>query len=103
MDRSVFWRAAALQVAAVAVLSIALALALPKSFFDDWGWVVGPGAWIICAALTARLLRLPRIPALLGAAVAVQISVPAVLLGLHWLGVVIAVGLFAIWCGRLSD
>jgi hypothetical protein len=103
MNRSVLWRAAALQVAAVAALSIALALALPKSFFDDWGWIVGPGAWIVCAALTARLLRLPRLPTLLGAAVAGLISVPAVLLDLHWLGVVIAVGLFAIWCARLSD
>jgi hypothetical protein len=87
----------------VAVLSLALALALPKSFFDDWGWVVGPGAWIACAALTARQLRLPQRPTLIGAAVAGLISVPAVLLGLHWLGVVIAVGLFAAWCARLSD
>jgi hypothetical protein len=103
MNRSVLWRAAALQVAAVAVLSIALAVALPKTFFDDWGWLAGPGAWIACAALTARLLRLPPIPTLAGAAVAGLISVPAVLLGLHWLGVVIAVGLFAVWCARLSD
>jgi hypothetical protein len=100
---AVFWRAAALQVTAVAVLSIGLAVPLPQSFFDDWGWLVGPGAWIVCAALTARLLHLPPGPALLGAAVAGLISVPAVLLDLHWLGVVIAVGLFAIWCARLSD
>jgi hypothetical protein len=103
MKRSVFLRAAALQVVAVAALSIALAIALPQSFFHDWGWVVGPGAWIVCAALTARLLRLPPVPTLLGAAVAGLASVPAVLLGLHWLGVGIAVGLFALWCARLSD
>jgi hypothetical protein len=102
MDRSVLWRAAALQVVAVAVLSIALALALPKSFFDDWGWVAGPGAWIACAALTARLLRLPQRPTLIGAAAAGLVSVPAVLLDLHWLGVVVAVGVFGLWCGRLA-
>lgn len=102
MQRSVLWRAAALQVGEVAVLSLALALALPHSFFDDWGWITGPSAWILCAALTAGLLRLPRGPAMAGAALAGLASVPAVLLGLHWLGVVIAVGLFATWCGRLA-
>ena len=96
------WRAAAIQVAAVAVLSIALALALPHSFFDDWGWVTGPAAWLACSALTARLLGLPPGPTMAGAAVAGLVSVPAVLLGLHWLGVVVAVGLFALWCARLA-
>jgi hypothetical protein len=102
MRASVFWRAAALQVLAVAALSIALAVALPHNFFDDWGWVVGPGAWIVCAALTARILGLPPGPTLLGAAVAGLVSVPAVLLDLHWLGVAVAVGLFALWCARLA-
>ncbi len=103
MDRSVLWRAAALQVATVAVLSVALAVALPHSFFDHWGWAVGPVAWIACAALTARLLTLPEGRAMLGAAGAGIVSVPAVLLGVHWLGVAIAVGLFAAWCARLSS
>jgi len=103
MDGSVLWRAAALQVAAVAALSVLLALALPRSFFDDWGWLTGPAAWLLCAALTARLLDLPRARVVLGAALAGLPSIPAVVLGLHWLGVVIAVGLFAAWCGRLSS
>ena len=95
------WRAAALQVAAVAALSILLALVLPHSFFDDWGWVTGPLAWLACSALTARLLGLPPGRTIAGAAVAGLVSVPAVLVGLHWLGVVVAVGLFALWCARL--
>ncbi len=103
MDGSVLWRAAALQVGTVAALSVALALALPHSFFNHWGWLTGPVAWLLCAAVTARLLRLPRARAILGAALAGAASVPAVLLGLHWLGVVIAVGLFALWCARLSS
>jgi hypothetical protein len=102
MDRAVLWRAAALQVAAVAVLSIALALTLPHRFFDDWGWLTGPVAWLVCAALTARLLRLPVGRTLVGATLAGLVSVPAVLLGLHWLGVVVAIGLFAAWCARLA-
>ena len=96
------WRAAAIQVAAVAALSIALALALPHSFFEDWGWVTGPAAWMLCAALTARLLDLPIGPTIGGAVLAGLVSVPAVLLGLHWLGVIVAVGLFALWCARLA-
>jgi hypothetical protein len=100
MDRSVLWRAAALQVCAVALLSVVLALALPDSFFDDWGWLTGPAAWILCAALTAGLLGLPRRRTMLGAVLAGLVSLPAVLLGLHWIGVVVAVGLFAAWCAR---
>jgi hypothetical protein len=100
MDRSVLWRAAALQVGAVALLSVALALALPDRFFDHWGWLTGPAAWVLCAALTARLLGLPAGRTMLGALLTGLASVPAVLLGLHWLGVFIAVGLFAIWCAR---
>ena len=57
VDRSVLWRAALVQALAVAVLSIALALALPHSFFEDWGWLAGPGAWIVCALVTARVVR----------------------------------------------
>ena len=59
MDGSVLWRAAAFQLATVAALSVLLALALPRSFFDDWGWITGPAAWLLCAVLTARLLDLP--------------------------------------------
>jgi hypothetical protein len=44
MDVPTLWRAALLQLAAVALLSIALAIALPHSFFEDWGWIAGPAA-----------------------------------------------------------
>ena len=44
MDRSVLWRAALVQSLSVAALSIALALALPHAFFEEWGWLAGPGA-----------------------------------------------------------
>lgn len=101
MDLPTLWRAALLQLAAVALLSIALGLALPHSFFEDWGWLTGPGAWMLCAALTARVLGLPLGPALLGAVLAGLPSLLAVLVGLHWAGAVLAVGLFALWCARL--
>jgi hypothetical protein len=101
MDVSVLWRSALVQLAAVAVLSIALALALPHSFFDDWGWIAGPLAWMLCAAFTARVLDLPLAPTLLGAVLAGLPSIVAVLLNLHWEGSLLAVILFALWCARL--
>jgi hypothetical protein len=96
------WRAALLQLAVVAILSLALGLALPEDFFEDWGWIAGPGAWMLCAAFTARVLRLPLGAALLGAALAGLPSLLAVVLGIHWAGAALAVGLFALWCARLG-
>jgi len=102
MNRSLAIRSAALQAAAVAVISVALAIALPHSFFEDWGWLAGPGAWMACALLTARMLRLPIARTLLGAALAGLPSLLAVALGVHWLGAVVAVVLFGLWCGAMA-
>src|SRR3954471_18496811 len=102
MDRGNDLRAGIGQAAAVAVLSVVLALALPHSFFEDWGWLAGPGAWILCAALVARLLALPLGGALIGAALAGIPSVVFVVVGAHWLGALLAVIVFALWCGRLA-
>lgn len=101
MDVPTLWRAALLQLVAVALLSIALALTLPHDFFEDWGWLAGPAAWMLCAAFTARMLRLPLGRALLGAALAGLPSLLAVAIGIHWAGAVLAVALFALWCARL--
>jgi len=102
VDASIFWRAAALQLVAVAALSIVLGVALPHSFFEDWGWLAGPGAWLLCAAFTGRVLTLPLAPVLLGAALAGIPSAIAVVLGLHWLGAAVAVLVFAAWCARMT-
>lgn len=101
MDSRILWRAALVQLVAVAVLSIALGLALPHSFFEDWGWIAGPASWLLCAAFTARVLYLPLAPTLIGAVLAGLPSLLAVLVGLHWAGAVLAVALFAVWCARL--
>lgn len=101
VDRSVLWRAALVQLGAVAAVSIALAIALPKSFFESWGWLSGPTAWLLCAAFTARMLALPPGPTLFGAALAGLPSLLFVVLGAHWAGALLAVALFALWCARL--
>jgi hypothetical protein len=102
MDRSVLWRVVVVQAVGVAVLSAALAMALPHDFFEDWGWIAGPGAWAVCALVTARVVGLPAIPTLIGAALAGLPSLVAVIIGVHWLGAVLAIGLFALWCARLA-
>ena len=101
LDRSLLWRAAAVQTAAVAVLSVALALAFPHRFFVHWGFIAGPLAWLACALVTARVLRLRTWPTLAGAALAGIPSAIAVLIGVHWLGAAIAIGVFALWCARV--
>jgi hypothetical protein len=101
MDVGILWRAALLQLLAVTLLSFVLAAITPRDFFVDWGWIVGPAAWMLCAAFTARLLSLPLVPALTGAVLAGLPSVFAVVVGIHWIGAALAIGLFAIWCAWL--
>ena len=102
VNGSVAWRAALVQGLAVAASGVALGLALPRSFFEDYGWAAGPGVWALCALLTAAVLRLRALPVLAGAAVAGIPSLVTVLLGAHWAGVPLAVGIFAAWCGWLA-
>lgn len=100
MDGGVLWRAALAQATAVAALALLLAALLPSSFFEHWGWLSGPAAWLACAALTARLLGLPPRSTLLGALLAGIPAALALLAGVHWLGVVVAIAAFAAWCAR---
>lgn len=100
MDRSLALRAAGVQLLTVGALALALGLALPHSFFEDWGWLAGPAAWLLASVITARVLRLDLRHALIGAVLAGLVSGLATLTGLHWLGALIAIGLFGAWCGR---
>jgi len=96
----VFWRVAVVQLVAVAVLSLLLAAVFSHGFFEDWGWLVGPATWLGCAWVTARVVGLEVPPTLLRAVLAGLVSALAVLVGLHWLGALVAVGLFAYLCAR---
>jgi hypothetical protein len=95
------WRAAWIQFLAVLILAGALGAALPRSFFEDYGWIAGPASWMLCAAITSWFVRLPVRLVLLGAALAGLPSLVAVLVGLHWLGALVAILLFALWCAWL--
>lgn len=100
MRFEVFWRVAVVQLVAVAVLSLALMIVFSHQFFVDWGWIAGPGAWLLCAWFTARVVGLAVGPTMLGAVLAGLVSLLAVVIGVHWLGAVVAVGLLAAWCAR---
>ena len=102
MDRSIAWRAALLQAFLVAAVAVALAVALPRSFFEDWGWLAGPGAWAACALVVAAALRLPVVRVLAGAALAGVPMLVGVAVGIHWIGTPLALAIFGVWCGRRS-
>lgn len=101
MRFEVFWRVAVVQLAAVALLSLLLAAVFSHEFFVDWGWLVGPGTWLLCAWGTARVVGLEVPFTLLRAAIAGVLSALAVLVGLHWLGALVAIALFAYLCARV--
>lgn len=98
MDKSLLLKSAAVQLLLVGVLSLILGLLLPHSFFEHWGWFSGPLAWVLCAAGTARFLSLPIPRTVLGSILVGLPSIIAVIVGVHLLGVVLAVVLFAVWC-----
>jgi hypothetical protein len=100
MRLEVFWRVAVVQLVAVAVLSIALAIVFSHGFFEDWGWLVGPLTWLGCAWVTARVVGLEPAATLVRALAGGVVSALFVLAGLHWLGLLVAVGLFAYLCAR---
>lgn len=101
MDSAILWRVALVQAVAVAALSLLLVLLLPRGFFEDAGWLVGPLAWLLCARLTAWVVGLPAAPVLIRAVLAGVPSLLFVLLALHWLGAAVAVAGFAAWCATL--
>lgn len=98
MRFEVFWRVGVVQLVAVALLSLLLGLIFSHGFFDSWGRLVGPASWLVCAWLTARIVGLEPPPTLLRAVLAGIVSFLFVLIGLHWLGALVAVGLFAYLC-----
>jgi hypothetical protein len=102
MDRSVGWRAALLQGALIAAVAVVLALALPRSFFEDWGWLAGPAAWGGCALVVGAALRLPLGLVVVGAALSGLPMLLGVAVGIHWLGAPLGLAVFGIWCARLA-
>ncbi|MFL5883815.1 MAG: hypothetical protein ACJ77M_01980 [Thermoleophilaceae bacterium] len=98
MSSRLFWRAAAVQAVLVGALFAVLAIALPHSFFEHWGIVVGPIAWIACAAAAAAILRVPLLLAALSAAAGGVAGAVVGLAATHLISLPVAIGVFAASC-----
>ena len=103
MNARLFWKALGVQAAAVAVLfAILVALPLPEDFFEDWGFLAGPVAWLVCSLVSARVLSLP-VAYVLFAAVAGGVAGAIVILATsHWPGMIAALLVFAASCGSFD-
>jgi hypothetical protein len=95
-----FWKALGVQAVAVAVLfGVLVALPLDGDFFEDWGFVAGPIAWLACSVLTARVLSLPTGYALFAALAGGAAGTIVLLLVSHAAGMAAALAVFAASCG----
>ena len=98
MNQGLFWRSLLVQFLTVGVLFVVLAVIFDRQFFEDYGFIVGPLAWIGCSLITARVLSLP---AGLAAFAAVAGGVAGFLVGLvagHEPGLGVSLLVFAASC-----
>jgi hypothetical protein len=103
MDIRTGVKALLVQLMLVGVLAVILAIALPKSFFEDWGWLAGPAAWGGSALVAGAVLRLPLGLVLVGAALSGLPMLVGVAVGIHWIGSPLGLAVFGAWCGWLAD
>jgi len=100
VNQRLFWRSLLVQALIVGTLfALLLALPLDEGFFEDYGFVVGPLAWLACSLASARLLDLPGGLALFAALAG---GVAGALVGLvagHAVGLGVALLVFAASCG----
>lgn len=99
MNWQIFIRSIVVQIVLVVILFVILAVLFPKSFFETWGWLSGPLAWMLCAWGTASILKLPRFETLVGAALAGLPAIVFVVVGLHVVASPVATVFFGFWCG----
>ena len=83
-------------------MAVVLAVALPRSFFEDWGWLAGPAAWGGCALVVGAALRLPLGLVVVGAALSGLPMLLGVAVGIHWIGAPLGLAVFGVWCARLA-
>jgi hypothetical protein len=99
VSAKLFWGSLVVQAVAVAVLFAAL-LPLGRDFFQSWGFVVGPVAWLACSYVTARVLKLPASLALFSAvAGGVAGTIVFAVASNHTAGMVAALLVFGASCG----
>ena len=104
MDLSLFARAALVQTLLVAALfAVLVALPLDEDFFEDYGWISGPVAWVTCAAIAAWILKLTAGRALIAAVAGGTAGAVVGVTLHHTAGLVVAVGVFAAVCAAYGN
>jgi hypothetical protein len=99
VEARLFLKALFVQAAALAVPFVALALTLDRSFFESWGWLVGPALWMLAALVTARILSLPYAYVLLCALAGGLAGAIVLVAASHTAGMVAALLVFAALSG----
>ena len=88
-----------MQAIVVAIPFAILGLALSESFFEDWGWLVGPAIWLACSLVTGRVLELPLAYVAFSAIAGGVAGLIVMLVATHWAGMIAALLVFAASCG----
>ncbi|MEA2418090.1 MAG: hypothetical protein QOE60_296 [Thermoleophilaceae bacterium] len=99
MNARLFWKSLAVQAVVVAIPFAILGLALDRSFFEDWGWAVGPVVWFACSLVSARILALPLGYVLFSALAGGVAGLLVMLAASHLAGMGAALLVFAASCG----
>jgi hypothetical protein len=96
VDPRLFWKSLVVQALLVGVLfAILIALPLDEDFFEDYGFIIGPLAWLACAAAAARILAVPLAYVLFSAVAAGVCGLIVLLAASHIAGIVVALLVFA--------
>ena len=100
MNVWLFWKALVVQALLVGGLfALLVLLPLPKDFFEDFGFVTGPLAWILCSIATARILSLPLGFVAFGALAGGVAGLIVLLVAGHYPGMAAALLVFSASCG----
>ena len=78
-----------------ALFGLLIALPLGDDFFEDYGFIVGPLAWLVCSAGTARILSVPLAYVLFSAVAAGVCGLIVLLAASHIAGMIVALLVFA--------
>ena len=103
MNPGLFWRSLLVQAVIIGVLFALLAVSFDREVFKDYGFAIGPLAWLACSLVTARLLSLPAGLAMFAALAG---GVAGFLVGLvagHAPGLVVSLLVFAASCAGYDE
>ncbi len=96
MDARLFWKSLLVQALAVgALFAVLIALPLREGFFEDYGFVTGPVAWLAASLVTARVLAVPAGYVVFSAIAGGVCGALVLLVAGHWPGMAVALLVFA--------